>query len=132
VRPLILVADDDPMLREFLEEFLTGEGYIVRCALDGIDALAQALTDSPDLLLTDILMPRLDGVSVLVQLRERGVVIPCILMSAHTREMPPQVTFLPKPFDLHRLLRALATAFATMVVPAQPPIEDVSISQSIP
>jgi CheY-like chemotaxis protein len=131
VRPSILIADDDPMLREFLQDLLTAEGCLVRCAVDGDDALAQALADQPDLVLTDFRMPGMDGLSLLTHLRERGLDIPVVLMSAHMRNAPPQVTFLPKPFDLNRLLRALASALPSLAVLAQPAIDDPSISKSI-
>jgi len=65
----ILIADDNPASRELIREVLEMSGYDVLEAADGEDAVRQARAGVPDLLLVDIQMPRLDGYSVLRELR---------------------------------------------------------------
>jgi CheY-like chemotaxis protein len=107
----VLVADDDPPILEFVGELLTAEGYDVRLATDGLTALDQALAVPPDLVLTDIHMPGLDGLSLAAHLRERDRGFPVILMSAAPpRPRPSTVGFVRKPFDIGQLLGAVASA----------------------
>ena len=58
----ILVVDDDPAIRDALALLLEEEGYVVHTAPDGLAALAVVARDSPDLVITDLYMPGLDGV----------------------------------------------------------------------
>ena len=80
--PSILVVDDDQPLCDVLTEILGDAGYGVRCAYDGEAAWVEIETRAPDLVLSDITMPRLDGVSLARRLVEAGSGIPIILMSA--------------------------------------------------
>ena len=109
----ILVVDDEPSIRELLEGLLAEEGYGVRCAADGLAALAEVDRWRPDLVVADVTMPRLDGLGLLARLRERGDRTPFVFVSA-TRTVPhaPGVAFVPKPFDLDRLLVAVGDALA--------------------
>lgn len=66
---LVLAIDDDPNARELVERFLTREGFIVRTAADGVAGLQAARDLRPDIILLDITMPRLDGWSVLAELK---------------------------------------------------------------
>jgi DNA-binding response OmpR family regulator len=97
----VLVVDDDPVLVEVIEQLLVDEGFDVRHALDGREALSQIAKDKPDIVVTDIMMPKLNGVELARRLRERGIKTPVILMSAvyHHIELPG-VRFIPKPFDI--------------------------------
>jgi DNA-binding response OmpR family regulator len=108
MRPTVLVVDDDPMILEFLHDLLAGEGYAVRCAADGVTGLDAALADPPDLVLTDVFMPGLDGLGLIARLRDHGLAVPVVVMSAHRRGLPADVPFVPKPFDLVRLVATLA------------------------
>ena len=108
-QPHILIVDDDHHLCDVLAEILTEAGYQVQCADDGEAAWAKIQAHSPDLLLSDIAMPRLDGVSLALQLVEAGSRVPIIFMSAG----PPDGTdvgaaFIRKPFDLDPLLEHIA------------------------
>jgi CheY-like chemotaxis protein/predicted Ser/Thr protein kinase len=82
----ILVADDDENLRELLERTLKTQGYEVATASDGQEALEMAIQDPPDLVLTDIDMPRLDGVSLLKALKstEETRHVPVIVVSSQS------------------------------------------------
>jgi two-component system alkaline phosphatase synthesis response regulator PhoP len=99
----VLVVDDDRAIVDALATILTEEGYIVRRAYDGLSALEEAEIAPPDLVLSDIAMPGLDGIALTQRLRERGV--PVVLLSAAMTDPEiPGVPYLPKPFDLEHLL----------------------------
>jgi CheY-like chemotaxis protein len=61
----------------------------------------------PDLILTDVMMPRLDGLSLVARLHERGDRIPVILMSAAVTPRNPGIAFIAKPFDIDDMLRVI-------------------------
>src|SRR5690348_8258423 len=77
----VLVVDDEPMLRNLLSRLLRMEGYDVLEAGDGVAALQAVETESPDLVLLDVMMPARDGIDVLGDLRKISEV-PVILVSA--------------------------------------------------
>jgi DNA-binding NtrC family response regulator len=105
----ILVVDDDHDMAEVLEELLDEEGYRVRCAFNGEAALREIAHEPPDLVLADVMMPQVDGVSLAKQLQARGRAIPVVLMSAVSSYVDvPGLPFLPKPFNLDALLRVIA------------------------
>jgi two-component system KDP operon response regulator KdpE len=80
-QPLVLVADDEPRITKLVSVALTGEGFRVVTASGGEDALTRAEEIRPDIVLLDIVMPDLDGIEVMRQLRERRAV-PVILLTA--------------------------------------------------
>jgi CheY-like chemotaxis protein len=79
----ILVVDDDRLLRESLSDTLTTHGYQVTQAEDGEEALALAEKNVPDVLITDVMMPKLDGIGLLQKLRHTdwGTNIPAIVLT---------------------------------------------------
>jgi len=81
--PLILVADDVSSLRLLYATLLTGEGYRVVEARDGVEALERIRSDHPALMILDISMPRMDGIQVLEALRKAGSRIPVVVITAH-------------------------------------------------
>ena len=103
----ILVVDDDPHICTLIAEFLGLEGHDARCAGDGLAALAEVERDPPDLIVTDLMMPRLDGTALVAKLHERGYRIPVVVITAALHQRPdalPQVAgFVCKPFDLDHL-----------------------------
>jgi len=88
MRPLVLVADDDPDILALVRFCLERDGYEVLSAPDGETALDLALARTPDLALLDVMMPRLDGYEVTRRLREHGptTTIPIILLTARVQE----------------------------------------------
>jgi signal transduction histidine kinase/serine phosphatase RsbU (regulator of sigma subunit) len=86
-RPEVLVVDDNADLRAYLTRLLEPD-YVVRTAVDGADALEQIEERPPDLLLTDVMMPRVDGFELLARLREdpRTRRVPVIVLSARAGE----------------------------------------------
>ncbi len=79
----ILIVDDDQSLREFLEIFLSKDGYRVVTAGDGEEALKLLERLPVDLVLADIRMPKLDGLSFLRELRRKGLELPVIMITAY-------------------------------------------------
>jgi CheY-like chemotaxis protein len=112
----ILVADDEPSIRDLLRTVLSLWGYGVRLCPDGAEALAAASEQGIDLLLVDFLMPEANGLDVLAQVRASGSRVPAILMSGHfpkdtariCRELG-DVDMLEKPFSLADLKSAVAS-----------------------
>jgi DNA-binding response OmpR family regulator len=88
LRPLVLVADDDPDILALVRFRLERDGYEVLSAPDGETALDLALARPPDLALLDVMMPRLDGYEVTRRLRAHGptTTIPIILLTARVQE----------------------------------------------
>jgi diguanylate cyclase (GGDEF)-like protein/PAS domain S-box-containing protein len=84
----ILLADDNRDMREYIQRLLTESGYAVTLAQDGEQALNACLRQLPDLVLSDVMMPRLDGFGLLARLRahEASATLPVILLSARAGE----------------------------------------------
>jgi putative two-component system response regulator len=82
--PHVLVVDDDALIRQFLVDELAGEGYTVSIAKDGEEALEKVAADPPDLILLDVMMPKLDGFEVCRHLKsdERTILIPVVMLTA--------------------------------------------------
>ena len=104
----VLVADDDADIVRFVEVNLRLEGFQVVTARDGQEALTKALEIQPDVVLLDVLMPRIDGYTVCERLRadDRGAAIPVILLTANFITADQEVArragaddFVVKPFD---------------------------------
>ena len=109
--PTVLVVEDEPVIRELMAILLEEEGYTVRQAVDGVQALEVMEQQSVDLVLSDVKMPRLDGASLVQRLRSRGDAIPVVLMSAVYAEVDlPGVRFLRKPVNCEHLLTIIAAA----------------------
>ena len=109
--PTVLVVEDEPAIREVVADLLQDEGYAVRQASDGLQAIDELEVDDIDLVLSDVRMPRLDGPSLAHRLRGRGQGVPVVLMSAADVEVDlPGVRFLPKPFDCDHLLHVISSA----------------------
>jgi two-component system OmpR family response regulator len=107
----VLVVDDEPAIREIVATLLEDEGYLVRHAKDGLEALATIDDNSIDLVVSDVVMPGLDGASLVRKLRHRGHLMPVVLMSAVYADVDlPGVRFVPKPFEIDRLLGTVASA----------------------
>jgi len=113
----ILVADDHPLMRESIAKMLQDEGYDVALATDGEEAITLLSTYCPDLVLTDLSMPRLDGIGVLTRVRRITPVIPVIIFTADTTPEVEQEAwqlgaqdYVHKPFDFDDLLKRITCA----------------------
>jgi two-component system alkaline phosphatase synthesis response regulator PhoP/two-component system response regulator VicR len=84
----VLVVDDDPQIVRVVEINLTQEGYTVRTAADGEDALAAVAQERPDLIILDVMMPRMDGFETLKRLKADPALaeIPVIMLTARAQD----------------------------------------------
>ena len=101
---VVLVAEDDPSVRMTIEFVLTDEGFEVLLAEDGEEALRMALEATPDIILLDQMMPKMDGKEVLMALRADPSTskIPVVVLSGMARGAPtdwPGAHFVGKPFS---------------------------------
>lgn len=83
----ILVVDDESMIRSFLSLLIKNLHYYVVCAEDGVDGLAKFNEEMPDLIITDMFMPNMNGKDMIDAIRktERGKNIPIIILSGYTK-----------------------------------------------
>jgi DNA-binding response OmpR family regulator len=112
----VLVVDDEPQVVWVLQLALDAEGYEVLTAHDGVEALAQISQGHPELMVLDVMMPRMDGWSVMremskLPLEERPrVVMVTALASSRDRATAAELgadAYVPKPFDMDHLLGVL-------------------------
>lgn len=106
----ILIIEDEPSLVETLEYNLARQGYDVVSATDGVDALWAARQEVPDLILLDVMLPRMDGVEVCRILRQETKA-PIIMLTARSDEIDKVVglevgadDYVTKPFSMRELL----------------------------
>lgn len=133
----ILIVDDEPAVREALQRSLAFDGYGTEVAVDGVDALAKATAYAPDLIVLDIQMPRMDGLTAARRLRAAGSKVPILMLTARDT-VGDRVTgldagaddYLVKPFELDELfarIRALLrrSSYATATAAGEQPEHDV-------
>ncbi len=107
----VLVVEDDPRVARIVERALSEAGHRIETAADGIDGLMRAQTGAFDVVVLDVMLPALDGLSVCRTLREQGVRTPVLLLTARDA-VPDRVRgldagaddYLVKPFALEELL----------------------------
>jgi DNA-binding NtrC family response regulator len=124
----ILVVDDEMGIRALLSEILTDEGHAIEIAENAAQARAARERSRPDLVLLDIWMPDVDGITLLKEWGATGLLnMPVIMMSGHgTIDTAVEATkygaiaFLEKPITLQKLLRAVEQALIR--APARPPV----------
>ncbi|WP_231123483.1 response regulator transcription factor [Nocardioides sambongensis] len=130
----VLVVDDDRAVRESLRRSLEFNGYDVHLAGDGAEALAGIASVAPDVVVMDVMMPRLDGLETTRALREAGNDVPILVLTARDA-VGDRVEgldagaddYLTKPFALQELLARLR-ALLRRVVPAEPGEEEEILS----
>jgi two-component system OmpR family response regulator len=118
--PIVLIVDDEPVMRELYREALDGEAFRVLTAANGQEALALAETSIPELLVTDVGMPRLDGFGLIRALRRLYPDVPVIVITGNDgyrgrplHEVAAEhgvVATLIKPFELSDLQAAIRSA----------------------
>ncbi len=133
----ILCIEDEANIRDLLQLVLQGAGYSVLLADNGTDGLAQAQTEAPDLILLDLMLPGLSGLSVCRQLKESPDTrrIPLVMVTAKTQ--PADIVlglesgaddYITKPFDPDVLVARLRVVLRRGQVPTVPEIEPASQS----
>ena len=108
-RPLVLVVDDEQTILHVVQEVLEDEGFSVVTARDGREALALALRERPNVIITDFMMPEVNGRMLRERLKRdpRTARIPVLLMSAAYNAQPDDafVAVIPKPFSLDEIVQ---------------------------
>jgi DNA-binding response OmpR family regulator len=107
----ILVVEDDPSITLGLQMNLEAEGYEVSIAIDGEDGLARAVSANVDLVILDIMLPKMNGLEVVKAIRGQGNHVPVVMLSARGAEMDKVMglelgaeDYITKPFSLAELL----------------------------
>jgi DNA-binding response OmpR family regulator len=110
----ILVVDDEPAVAQVLSDFLTPQGYEVICAMGGLEGLSKLEKHRPEVVLLDVRMPDMDGITVLRRIREATPWVGVLMMSGNTDTEAAKETlalgafdYLLKPFDFEYLDRAI-------------------------
>jgi DNA-binding response OmpR family regulator len=124
----ILIVEDELPMRTALQDVLEAEGYRVLTAADGEAGLRRAIEEKPDLLLLDIMMPRLDGYAVCAELRRLSNPVPILLLTAKG-QVEDRVTgldtgaddYLVKPFSTEELLARVRALLRRARRPGQAP-----------
>src|SRR5262245_58019247 len=114
---LVLIVEDDPALRRGLKDNFEAQAYRVQMASDGREGLAAALANPPDLLVLDIMLPKLNGYEICRALRAKGLEMPILMLTAKGQEEDiirglelGADDYVTKPFSIRELL-ARAKAF---------------------
>jgi CheY-like chemotaxis protein len=114
-RPTVLVVDDDPKVARLIRASLGAEGYEVLHAADGVIGVEMVETEQPDMVLLDVMMPRMDGWEMLRRVQERHGVgtIPVLMFSGKVAEEDLADAasrgasgFIGKPFDPQQLIES--------------------------
>lgn len=107
----ILIVEDDKEIREGIEIYLKSQGYVVFQAGDGIEALAVLEREEIHLAIVDVMMPRMDGITMMIRVREKGYEFPVIMLSAKSEEVDKIMglnmgadDYVTKPFTTMELL----------------------------
>jgi two-component system response regulator AtoC len=113
----VLVIDDDPGVRDYMEALVARQGYEVFAAADGEEALRNLATSKPDLITLDVVLPGMDGLQTLEKLKERLPEVPVVMLSGHgqARNIVEAMRrgasdFLRKPFEVEELELAFQKA----------------------
>lgn len=103
----VLIVDDDPRVADVLQELLEDEGFRVSHEENGRSALHSIERRQPDVVLADMRMPIMDGVTLLQEITGRWDEIDVIMMSATESPVGLSVPFIQKPFDLEDVVTAI-------------------------
>jgi DNA-binding response OmpR family regulator len=123
----ILIVEDEPKMVAGLRDNFEYEGYEVITAEDGVAGLGRALSDSPDLVLLDVMMPQLSGLDVCKQLKVKRPSLPIIMLTARGQEIDKVVglelgadDYVTKPFSIRELVaRVKAVLRRAQVLPRE-------------
>ena len=125
-KPRILIVEDEPAMVAGLRDNFEYEGYEVISAADGVEGLERALADNPDLVVLDVMMPRMSGLDVCKQLKAKRPAVPIIMLTARGQEIDKVVglelgadDYVTKPFSIRELM-ARVKAVLRRVSPQAP------------
>jgi len=116
----VLIADDESEVVQLVQMILEWEGYQVIAAANGVETLQRAETDKPDLILLDVRMPKMSGLTVLEHLaKSESTAVPVIMLSVVTTQPEVRaalqrgaVAYLTKPFELKEMTRLVGQVLA--------------------
>src|ERR687891_1174416 len=107
----ILIVEDEPAMVAGLRDNFEYEGYEVISASDGVEGLERALAEEPDLIVLDVMMPRMSGLDVCKQLKTKKLSLPIIMLTARGQEIDKVVglelgadDYVTKPFSIREVL----------------------------
>lgn len=125
--PRILIVEDEPRMVSGLRDNFEYEGYKVLTAYDGVEGLERALTEAPDLIVLDVMMPRMSGLDVCKQLKAKRPSVPIIMLTARGQEVDKVVglelgadDYVTKPFSIRELLARVKAVLRRAQVPFKP------------
>lgn len=120
----VLIAEDDAAVREFVSRALSHGGHEVATANDGLEALGVLDDETFDLLVTDIVMPNLDGIALALKVAKEYPAMPVLLMTGYAAERQRAHNLdvlihdvITKPFTLRQICEAAADALAIRALP---------------
>ena len=124
----ILIVEDEPNMVAGLRDNFEYEGYEVLTAADGVEGLGRALNEAPDLVVLDVMMPRMSGLEVCKQLKVQRPALPVIMLTARGQEVDKVVglelgadDYVTKPFSIRELLaRIKAVLRRARAAPKEP------------
>ncbi|MCU1381642.1 MAG: DNA-binding response regulator [Acidobacteria bacterium] len=126
INPRVLLVEDEPGLRLTLTDRLASEGYTVETASDGETGLASASTGGYDVIVLDVMLPRINGFDVCRELRHRGVTTPILMLTARGQVVDKVVglklgadDYLTKPFETIELMARLEALLRRVPAAAQ-------------
>lgn len=114
--PSILIVDDDIGIRMLLSKFLQREGFETLIAEDGLEGLELAKRNHPDLIILDVVMPRMDGLTAarLIKFYKPLTEVPIIFLTAKDAEKEIELAkearaevYITKPFDVHKVIQVV-------------------------
>ncbi len=121
--PLILVVDDEHDIAYSIEFALKQEGYLATSCHDGKEALRIIQTQSPDLIILDVLLPGMSGFDVCKEIRSKGNQVPILMLTAKTTEIDAVIglelgadDYIPKPARMKELIARVRTRLRSSIV----------------
>ena len=124
----ILIVEDEPAMVAGLRDNFEYEGYEVISAEDGVSGLEKALSDNPDLVVLDVMMPRMSGLDVCKQLKAKRPGIPIIMLTARGQEIDKVVglelgadDYVTKPFSVRELMARVKAVLRRVASPVPAP-----------
>jgi len=108
----IVVADDHESIRRSLVRFLSHEFEVLDAVEHGIELMGAAISLNPDVIVSDVRMPRLTGPEAMDELNMRGIHIPFVFISSGENVIGPQASFVPKEEILKNLVPAIYRAIS--------------------
>src|SRR6202007_1649792 len=121
----VLIVEDEPAMVAGLRDNFEYEGYEVISAVDGVEGLDRALSEKPDLVVLDVMMPRMSGLDVCKQLKVKQPSLPIIMLTARGQEIDKVVglelgadDYVTKPFSIRELMARVKAVLRRVSAPA--------------